>query len=426
MTRLLITGGRLIDPAQNLDTQTDLELLDGKVAQIGKITNPASDADTMHIDASGLIVCPGLVDPHVHLREPGQEDKETIATGAASAVAGGFTSVCCMPNTDPAIDDHATVEFVYKQSARAGLANVFPVGALSKAREGKELAEIGLMAQSGAVAFSDDGVAVASAGLMSKALAYVAMTGMVIMQHCEDPTLGGGAMNAGPMATKLGLAGWPSVAEDLIIQRDLLLAKHQNFACRYHVQHLTTGGGVELIRRAHQDHPEFKQNITAEVSPHHLLLTDQACSEYDTNTKMNPPLRTPRDIEDLIAGVVDGTISILATDHAPHTREEKEREFAHAPYGIIGLEPALALYIEALVTSGHIDWNRLIEMMSLNPARLCNLVSKGTLTPGSDADVTLIDPEMQWVIDVDAFASKARNCPFHGRNVTRGRNDCGW
>ncbi|MEX1015267.1 MAG: dihydroorotase [Phycisphaeraceae bacterium] len=418
MPRITITNGRVIDPANEVDTVTDLVLENGKVAKIGKVSKPDTSDGGRVFDASGCIVCPGLIDVHVHFREPGQEHKETIATGAAAAIAGGFTSVCCMPNTEPTLDDDSRIEYVYRQAQRAGLANVFPIGAVTKGRQGEELAEIGLMAKAGAVGFSDDGVAVASASVMQKALSYVGMTGKVLMQHCEDPQLGGGAMNAGAIATRLGLPGWPRVAEELIIERDVLLNKHQNYGARYHVQHLSSGGSVEIIRQARAD--LFGQAaITAEVSPHHLLLTDESCLTYDTNFKMNPPLRAKRDIEALLAGVADGTITLLATDHAPHTMEEKELEFAAAPYGIIGLEPALALYIKALIDSETIDWPQLIAMMTVNGARLCGLEGKGTLTPGeAHADVTIIDPKQQWTVDVNAFASKARNCPFDGWEVT--------
>lgn len=412
MGELCITGGRLIDPANQIDEIASLVLAQGRVKKVGRISKPDGEV----FDASGCIVCPGLIDIHVHFREPGHEEKETIATGAAAAVAGGFTSVCCMPNTDPALDDDGRIEFVYHQAQRAGLANVFPIGAITKGRQGKELAEIGLMAARGAVGFSDDGCAVASAGVMAKALSYIAMTGKVVMQHCEDPELGGGDMNGGALATRLGLAGWPRVAEELIIQRDILLNLSQNIGARYHVQHISSGGSVELVRRARQD--LFGQaHITAEASPHHLLLTEDSCATYNPNFKVNPPLRGQRDIQEIRAAIQDGTITILATDHAPHTQEEKELEFAAAPFGMIGLECALPLYIKALIETETIDWPTLIAMMTQNPATLCGLKGRSSLSVGSCADVTIIDPREAWTLDADQFKSKSRNCPFDGWRV---------
>jgi dihydroorotase len=418
MPAILIKNGRLIDPANQVDKNIDLLLADGKVKQIGKVSKPKKGDDLTIIDASGCIVCPGLIDIHVHFREPGQEEKETIATGAAAAVNGGFTSVCCMPNTNPALDDDGRIEFVYHQGKRANLANVFPTGAITKGREGKELAEIGLMAKAGAVGFTDDGVAVASAAVMNKAMQYIAMTGKVIMQHCEDPELGGGAMNAGTLATKLGLPGWPRVAEELIIQRDILLNMNQHIGARYHVQHISSGGSIEMIRRARAD--LFGQkHITGEASPHHLLLTEDSCATYDTNFKMNPPLRGQRDIEAIREGIKDGTITILATDHAPHTQEEKEREFGIAPYGIIGLECALPLYAKALIETETIDWSHMLAMMTINSAKLVDLEkTKGHLSVDADADVTIIDPNANWTVDTNKFAGKSSNCPFQDWNVT--------
>ena len=365
------------------------------------------------IDANGCLVVPGLIDVHVHFREPGDEEEETIASGAGAAVAGGFTTVCCMPNTKPPLDDEAAIEFVLRESERVGLANVYPVGAITKERAGKELAEIGSMHARGAVAFSDDGVGVADPSVMRKALQYAKMFDTVLMQHCEEPALSGGSMHAGLVSTVLGLSGVPAEAEQLMIARDLLL--NRTIGCRYHVQHISTAWSVELIRRAKKDGQSW---VTSEVAPHHLLLTDESCRSYDTNYKMNPPLRMAGDVRACIEGVIDGTMDILATDHAPHLAEEKELEFPSAPFGIIGLEPALPLYIKALVEPGHISWMRLIELMTINCARVVKLKDKGTLREGADGDVTIIDPKMKWTIDAEEFASKSRNCPFHGWEVT--------
>jgi dihydroorotase len=411
MPSLLIQNGTILDPTNGAERKADLLLRDGKVAAVG--TN-LGKADRV-VDAAGMYVTPGLIDIHVHFREPGDEEEETVASGSASAVAGGFTTVCCMPNTKPALDNEAQIEFVLREGKKANLANVLPIGAITKGREGKELAEIGSMHERGAVAFSDDGVGVADASVMRKALQYCKMFDALIMQHCEEPTLSGGSMHAGLVSTALGLSGVPAEAEQLMIARDVLLDR--TIQCRYHVQHISTAGSVELIRGAKRDGMTW---VTAEVAPHHLLLTDEACRGYDTNYKMNPPLRTAADVEACIAGVRDGTIDLLATDHAPHLAEEKELEFPYAPFGILGLEPALPLYVKALVEPGHISWMRLIEMMSTRPAQLVKLASKGTLQVGADADVTIIDPNLDWTIDVEQFRSKSRNCPFHGWKV-RGR-----
>lgn len=409
MPALTIKNGRVIDPANGVDEVTDITLDRGKVKKIGKASKPAGKV----FDASGCIVTPGLIDPHVHLREPGQEDKETIATGTAAAVNGGFTTVVCMPNTDPALDDDARIDFIHWQAQRDASCYVYASGAVTKGRKGEELAEIGLMSKAGAVMFTDDGDAIASAAMMTRALQYVKMTGKVLAQHCEEPTLiGYGAMNAGALATRLGLGGRPAVAEELIIQRDVML--NAAIGCRYHVQHMSTAGGVEIVKRAQK----LGQPVTAEVAPHHLLLTEEACAGYDSNYKMNPPLRTKADIKALLKGVKDGVITILGTDHAPHTREDKEREFSASPSGIIGLDCAMPLYIQALIETGTIDWPRLIAMMTVNAADLCGLSSKGRLTEGADADVTIIDPNAAWTIEVDQFKSRSRNSPYDGWDVT--------
>lgn len=406
MPSLLIQNGTILDPSQNLEQRSDLLIRDKHIAAIGHNLGKADQT----LDATGCYVTPGLIDIHVHFREPGDEEEETIATGALAAVAGGFTTVCCMPNTKPPLDNEAQIEFVLREQERVALANVLPIGAITKGRDGKELAEIGSMHDRGAIAFSDDGVGVADAAVMRKALQYAKMFDAVLMQHCEEPTLGHGAMHAGAVSTALGLAGIPAEAEQLMIARDLLL--NRTIQCRYHVQHISTAWSVELIRRAKRD----GQRVTAEVSPHHLLLTDEHCRTYDTNYKMNPPLRARADVDACIAGVVDGTIDCLATDHAPHRAEEKELEFAYAPMGIIGLECALALYIKALVEPGHVSWLRLIELMTTNAARIIHS-DRGTLREGAPADVTIINPTLPWTIDATKFHGKSRNCPFQGWQV---------
>jgi dihydroorotase len=401
MPVIKIINGTLLDPSQQLTAKRDLLLVDGKVSDRTDIKPDQT------IDATGCYVVPGLIDIHVHFREPGDEEEETIASGSASAVAGGFTTVCCMPNTKPALDTEAAIEFVCRESERVGLANVLPIGAITKGREGKELAEIGSMLQRGAVAISDDGVGVNNTGVMRKALQYAKMFDALIMQHCEDESLAGGAMNSGLVSTELGLPGVPAEAEQLMIARDVLL--NRTIGCRYHVQHISTAFSVELVRRAKKDGIP----ITAEVSPHHLLLTDEACRGYDTNFKMNPALRTQADVDACIAGVKDGTIDILATDHAPHLAEEKELEFQYAPNGIIGLDCALGLYIKALIEPGHIDWMKLIDMMSTRQAQIIRS-NRGTLKAGSPGDVTIIDPNLEWIVDLNEFKSKSTNCPFVG------------
>jgi len=408
---LLIKNGRVIDPSQAIDQVGDLLIEDGKVRQIGPIRNPHVDRV---IDAAGLIVCPGLIDMHVHFREPGHEEEETIASGAAAAVAGGFTSVATMPNTHPPLDNEAGIEFVYRQAARANLCNVYPIGCITKERAGKELAEMGQMVRAGAVAFSDDGDGVADASVCQRAMQYAAMFSRPIIEHCEDRALaGGGVMNGGATALRLGLPGAGSTAEIIMLQRDLVLA--ENSGARLHAAHISTAGAVELVRQA----KSRGIRVTAEVSPHHLTLTEECCAQYDSNYKMSPPLRTGADVEACVKGLCDGTIDCLATDHAPHSAEEKELEFVYAPFGIIGLESALAVYVKALIEPGRIDWPELIRRMTINPANILSL-PKGTLKPDADADVTLIDPNARWTIHADQFASRSRNCPFNGWEV-RGR-----
>ena len=409
MASLLIRNGTVLDPVRGAPLRADVLIRDGRIARVGDVSGPADRV----IDAAGCYVTPGLIDLHVHLREPGDEEEEDIASGSEAAAAGGFTTVCCMPNTRPPLDNEGQIEFVLREAERVGRARVLPVGAITRGREGRELAEMARMKERGAVAFSDDGKGVADAAVMRKAFQYAAMLGATIMQHCEEESLSGGAMHAGLVSTTLGLPGIPAEAEQLMIARDLLL--NRTIGCRYHVQHISTAGGVELVREA----KKRGLPVSAEVTPHHLLLTDECCRSYDTNYKMSPPLRTAGDVEACIAGVKDGTIDCLASDHAPHRPEEKELEFAAAPFGVIGLETALGLYIKALVEPGHIDWMTLVAMMTVNPARIVGLNS-GTLGEGAAADVTIIDPALVWRVDPATFHSKSRNCPFAGWEL-RGR-----
>lgn len=415
MSTLLIRGGRVIDPASSTDATLDLAIRDDRIEAIGKGLSSAG-VDRV-IDATGKLVVPGLIDPHVHLREPGHEHKETIASGTQAAVVGGFTSVCCMPNTAPALDAPELIRFVYDAAARTGACRVFPVAAATKGRKGEELAEIELLAQAGAVAVSDDGDCIPTAGVMARVFGAVARTGLVFMQHCQDPTLTRGAsMHAGEISVRLGLTGWPREAEEIIIERDVRLARASG--CRYHVQHISSAGSVEIVRKARA----AGARITAEASPHHLILTHEACEHYNTSAKVNPPLREASDRDAIRAGVADGTITVLATDHAPHADFEKSLPFEEAPMGLLGLESALPLYAEALVHTGLIGWPRLIAMMTLEPARLCGLDAKGlgVLRAGGVADVTILDLDAAWTLDAGALKSRSRNTPFAGRSL-RGR-----
>lgn len=401
---LLIRNGRIIDPANRVDVVGDVLVKNGKIAGVGRVETACEEI----IDAEGMLVAPGLIDMHVHLREPGDEEEETIASGAEAAVGGGFTSVVCMPNTDPPIDNEATVDYVYRQAEHADRANVFATGAITKGRKGEELAEFGQMIRGGAVAFTDDGSGVQNPAVMLRALQYASMFDVALMEHCQDDALmGSGCMNSGYQATVLGLPGITPLAEDLMLYRDIQLARQAG--ARLHAQHISTAGSVDLIRYAKRQGVK----VTGEVTPHHLLLTDEACKDYDTNFKMNPPLRTQDDIVALREGVADGTIDCLASDHAPHLRSEKELEFLEAPFGIISLECALGLYVKALIETGVIDWTQIIAMMTVNPARILGL-KKGTLGVGEDADITIIHPSCSWQVDVNQFKSKSRNCPFDG------------
>ncbi len=405
-----IAGGRIIDPSHDRDELGDLWISRGHILPTGASYEEAE----IVIDARGLIVCPGLIDVHVHLREPGNEEDETIATGAAAALAGGVTSVACMPNTIPPIDSQAAAEFVVLQAQRARQANVYPVGAVSKGRKGEELASLGQLVAGGAVAFTDDGAPVASAALMRRALEYSKMFDRVIMQHCQVPELTvGGVMNEGFESMRLGLGGMPDAAEDIMVARDIRLAEITRG--RLHIQHISTARSVELVREGKRRGVK----VTAEACPHHFTLTDERLRTFDSNYKMNPPLRTWSDVEAVVGGLKDGTIEILATDHAPHAPEKKMRELDLAPFGIIGLETLVPIVVTHLIDPGHLSWSEAIRKLTINPAQLLG-IPKGSLKPGADADVTLIDPAARWTIDPSQFRSKSRNCPFAGWDV-RGR-----
>ena len=412
MASLLLRGGRVVDPATGTDGAFDLLVVDGRIAELrpagGGGRKPPPGAAVF--DAAGMIVCPGFIDMHVHLREPGQEHKETIESGALAAAAGGFTSVACMPNTEPVNDGLAVTQYVVSEARRRAAVNVFPIGCVSKGARGEELAEIGDMVRSGAVAVSDDGRPVANSYLMRMALEYTKIFGIPVIDHCEDRSLSaGGVMHEGYVSTVLGLRGIPSGSEEIAVGRDIALASLTGG--RLHIAHVSTAGGLEAIRRAKHE----GLSVTCEVTPHHLVLSDATVmeSDYDPNTKMNPPLRAEEDRLALIDGLRDGTIDAIATDHAPHHLDEKLQEFDDAPFGILGLETAVPLMMDRLVRPGLVDLPRLVALMSTNPARILGL-EKGSLAVGRDADITVIDAHLKKTVDVAAFRSKSRNSPFHG------------
>ena len=406
MKPVLIRGGRIVDPSQQLDGVGDVLLQDGKVVATGQGIGTPDGATVL--DATGFIVAPGLIDVHVHLREPGHEDRETIATGAAAAVAGGFTGVCAMPNTDPVIDNQGAVGFVKAKGESAGLARVYPIGCVSVGQRGEQLAEFGEMVGAGAVAFSDDGQPVMSSHLMRTALEYAQTFGIPVADHCEDrPLARGGQMHEGLVSTRLGLKGIPSAAEEIHVARDIILSELTGG--HVHLCHMSARGSVELIRRA----KERGLRVTAEAAPHHFTLTHERCEGYDTNAKMNPPLREAEDRDAIRHALADGTLDCIATDHAPHHYDAKEREFDEAPNGIIGLETALSLALRELVAPGLLSLQMLIERMSVAPARLWHLPG-GSLRRGTVADVVVFDPAATWTVNPAAFRSKSRNTPWNG------------
>lgn len=410
MKPLLIRGGRVVDPSQGHDGVADVLIAEGRVAGMGRGLGAPDGAEVM--DATGMVVAPGLIDLHVHLREPGREDVETIATGARAAAAGGFTAVCPMPNTDPVTDNQAAVGFIVKQAQAAGAARVYPIAAVSLGQKGQQLAEFGELVAAGAVAVSDDGHPVASSHLMRMALAYARTFDIPVADHCEDPTLKAkGVMHEGLVSTRLGLQGIPAAAEEVMVARNLLLAELTGG--HIHLCHMSTRGSAELIRRA----KDKGIHVTAEATPHHLTLTDAACEGYNTNAKMNPPLREAADVTALRTALKDGTIDVIATDHAPHHYDAKEREFDDAPFGIVGLETALALGLTELVGGGLLTLPELVDRMSTTPARVYHLPGGG-LRPGAPGDLVVIDPEARWRVDPERFFSKSRNTPYAGRELT--------
>lgn len=406
--KTLIKNGQLINPKTNFNNITDIMIEDDKVIKISK--DIKEEADKI-IDAKGCIVTPGLIDVHVHLREPGFEHKETILTGSKSAAKGGFTTICVMPNTSPVIDNEIVTTYVKYKAKEEAMVNVLPIGAITKGQEGKELANIGKMVKAGICAISEDGKSVLNAGLLKKAMIYAKMYDIPVLSHCEDETLAGsGVMNAGKTATILGMKGIPNEAEEVIVARDILLGK--STGVKLHMCHLSTETSVDLVREAKKK----GINVTAEVCPHHFTLTEEAVCGYDPNTKMNPPLRTKKDVEALKEGLADGTIEIIATDHAPHHKDEKNCEYDKALNGIVGLETSLSLGITELVESNIITIDELIEKMSLNPAKMLG-IDKGSIEEGKDADITIIDQSKEYEININKFVSKSNNSPFHGRKV---------
>ena len=408
--KLLIANGYVIDPAQQINSGRNLLIEDGRVVGILDRSEPLPE-DAQLFDATGLVVAPGFIDLHTHLREPGQEYKETIATGVAAAVAGGWTSVCAMPNTDPINDNPAITRFMIEQAEVAQLANVFPIGAITKGSGGKELAEMGEMKNAGIVAVSDDGRPVPTSAMMRRAMEYARGFDLTVVDHCQDQSLSaGGVMHEGRWSLILGLRGMPAAAEDVDAVRDCVLAKLTG--AKVHIAHVSTRGAVEVVRTAKQDGLQ----VTCEVTPHHWTLTDEAVNEYDTNTKMSPPLRSQDHVDAILEAMKDGTIDAIATDHAPHHLDEKGLEFDQAPFGITGLETAVGLAFD-LVHRGLIDLERVVEMCSTNPARIFSLTDRGTLKPNSHADITILDPQFEWVFDVASSKSKSRNTPFHNRRM---------
>ncbi|HOL02323.1 MAG TPA: dihydroorotase [Bacillota bacterium] len=410
--RLLVKGGRVIDPANNIDEIADVLVIDGKIAAIGKELSPDGNEDI--VDAEGKIVCPGFIDIHVHLRDPGYEYKEDIITGSKAAAVGGFTTVCCMPNTDPVVDEGIVAEYILRKSKEAGLVNVLPAGSITKNLEGEGLSEMAELAQAGCVGFSDDGKPVVKSDLMRHAMDYARMLDLPVLSHCEDLALSrNGLMHEGYYSTLYGLQGIPAAAEEIMIARDVRLASITR--ARLHVCHVSTEGSLRIIEQA----KAAGISVTCEVTPHHLTLTDETVGDYDTDTKVNPPLRSERDVKALVDAVASGLVDCIATDHAPQNIESKDCEYANASFGISGLETAVAVIMDRLVHPGFLRITDMVRLFTVGPGRILGLDS-GTLTPGSKADITIIDPDAKRRVDPSTFYSKGKNTPFKGMEL------CGW
>lgn len=401
---IYIKNAHLLDPVTGVDTRGGLLIKNGVITSIGPL--PEGEKEIEVWDVNGALVVPGLMDMHIHLREPGREDEETITTGSDAAAAGGFTAVACMPNTEPSIDSAEVVEYIRKR-AEGHLVDVYVIGAATSERKGELIAPIGELVEAGAVAFSDDGVAIKTAKILRRVMEYAKMYDKPVIEHCEDETLAGGAMHEGITSTKLGLPGIPSIAEELTVSRDIMMAEMTG--ARVHIAHISTAKAVQLVREG-----KVKGiKVTAEVAPHHFTLTDEAVMTYDTNAKMNPPLRTKEDVQAMITGLQDGTIDVIATDHAPHSPEEKEMEFEYAPNGILGLETAIGLVCTELVHKEHLTLADMVIKMSVNPRKILNLTVPAIKT-GEEANLTILNPDHEWKVDIKKFKSKSRNSPFDG------------